>query len=100
MKVQNIVGSSKVSYKPKHFDSWIKFWESHAGCAIDRDTYYTCPGCGINHLGSQFDGCHVQKAFSMDGSWYIVPLCDSCNHKAGVLDVGDVELISVSQYNK
>ena len=42
-----------------------------------------------------WDGCHVQKAGSTDRSWYIVPLCDSCNQRENeVLDIGDLKMVS------
>ncbi len=99
MKIKNIKGSSKVSAKPKHFGSWLQFWEHFAGQTYTRNRFHRCPACGKLVLGSKFDGCHVQKANSTDQKWYIAPLCDACNHRTDEPDV-KVELISVADYNK
>lgn len=99
MKIKNIKGSSKVSAKPKHFDSWLQFWEHFAGKVITRNKRWIRPACGKSVLGSNFDGCHVQKADSTDQKWYIAPLCDSCNHRTDEPDV-NVLLVSVADNNK
>lgn len=99
MKIKNIKGSSKVSAKPKHFDSWLQFWEHFAGKVITRNERWICPACGKSVLGCNFDGCHVQKADSTDQKWYIAPLCDSCNHRTDEPDV-NVLLVPVADNNK
>ena len=99
MKIKNITGSSKVSAKPKLFDSWLQFWEHFAGKTITRDKKYKCPACGESVLGSKFDGCHVQKVDSTDPKWYIAPLCDACNQRKDEPDVS-VKLVSVADNNK
>ncbi len=99
MKIKNIKGSSKVSAKPKHFDSWLQFWEHFAGKVITRNERWICPACGKSVLGSNFDGCHVQKADFTDQKWYIAPLCDSCNHRTDEPDV-NVLLVPVADNNK
>ena len=99
MKIKNIKGSSKVSAKPKNFDSWLQFWEHFAGQTLTRNKYWICPACGESVLGSKFDGCHVQKVNSTDQKWYIVPLCDACNHRIDEPDV-NVTFVSVADNNK
>lgn len=99
MKIKNITGSSKVSAKPKRFDSWLQFWEHFAGQTLTRDEQWVCPACGKSVLGSNFDGCHVQKVDSTDQKWYIAPLCDACNHRTDEPDV-NVVLVSVADNNK
>ena len=99
MKIKNITGSSKVSAKPKHFDSWLQFWEHFTGFTLTRNKLWVCPACGKSFLGSSFDGCHVQKADSTDQKWYIAPLCDSCNHRTDEPNV-NVMLVSVADNNK
>lgn len=99
MNIKNITGSSKISEKPKHFGSWLQFWEHFAGKVITRNERWICPACGKSVLGSNFDGCHVQKADSTDQKWYIAPLCDSCNHRTDEPDV-NVLLVSVADNNK
>ena len=99
MIIENIHGSSKISEKPKHFSSWLKFWEYYEGITLKDNLYYICPGCGKQYTRNNFDGCHVQKAFSTDKKWYIVPLCDSCNHAEGTLDIGNIGMVSVADNN-
>lgn len=99
MIIKNVHGSSKVSAKPKHFTSWLRFWEHHQGQTLKEGILYTCPGCGKQFTRAHFDGCHVQKAYSQDQKWYIVPLCDSCNQAIGTLDIGNVSMISVADNN-
>ena len=95
MLIHNVKGSSKISAKPpKPYDSWLSYWEDMANCKLDANTYYKCPACGASTLRKDFDGCHVQKAYSTDKSWYIVPLCSSCNHRTDTFSV-DVALVPV-----
>ena len=57
---------------------------------------YVCPTCGRSFYPKDWDGCHVQKAESYDKSWYVVPLCKSCNQRIGeVLDIGDLKMVPV-----
>lgn len=99
MKIKNITGSSKVSAKPKHFNSWLQFWEHFAGKVIPRDESRICPACGKAVLGKNFDGCHVQKVNSTDQKWYIVPLCDACNQRKDQPDVDEI-FVPVADNNK
>lgn len=90
MKIKNIKGSSKVSPNPPHgYDSWLDYWEKNFGWSFDPTKYYKCPSCGRLFLRKKFDGCHVQKVDSTDQKWYIIPLCDSCNH---IKEEPDVEV--------
>lgn len=98
MKIKNITGSSKVSEKPKHFGSWLQFWEHFAGQTIDRNKNWICSACGKPVPRKNIDGCHVQKADSTDQKWYIVPLCDACNQREDEPDV-DETLVSVADNN-
>lgn len=98
MKIENVNGSSRVSGNPPSpYTSWLGYWESNAGFTLEFNTLYNCPACGNAYYKKDFDGCHVQKANSIiDRSWYIVPLCSSCNQSTSVLDVGSqVKLIPV-----
>ena len=53
----------------------------------------------IFFLRENLDGCHVQKANNpFDSKWYIVPLCDTCNHSNEKLDVGYAPLIPTPSY--
>ena len=97
MYIKNVTGSSKISYKPKNgAKSWLNFWEMNTNNYLQDDVLYICPGCGRNVYKSQLDGCHVQKNDFRDQSWYIVPLCDSCNHRADVIDIGNLTMVAVN----
>ena len=87
MYVNNINGSGRYS-APVGYSSWLDYWNQHASHKA-----YRCGATDCHHLGDLV-GAHVQKAYSTDQKWYIVPLCSSCNHLAGVFDV-DEEFIPV-----
>lgn len=79
MYVKNVVGSSRFP-KPDGYSSWLKYWETNTGhkailCSAD------------NCLGIDLVGAHVQKAYSDDEKWYIVPLCSSCNQRTDIFNV-------------
>lgn len=42
-----------------------------------------------------FDGCHVQKCGLVDRKWYVMPLCDSCNHRTDMFSVDEKLLLPV-----
>lgn len=86
MKVTNINGTSDNDCS---CGSWLKHWDKFNTKGSKRPSQ--CPACGA---WSVDDGAHVQKYGSTDQSWYIVPLCHSCNMKAKstVLDIGDCAL--------
>ena len=71
MKVKNLNGTSK--NKCEICKSWITHWENLSGEKSDK---CCCKGCTNNAVY----GGHVQKDTS-DNSWYIIPLCESCNKK-------------------
>lgn len=87
MLVKNVNGSGRYS-APEGYSSWLDYWNRHASHYAYR--------CGASDCHSHGDlvGAHVQKAYSSDSRWYIVPLCSSCNHRTGIFDV-DEELIPV-----
>ena len=95
MLVENVTGSSKVSKKaPYPYTSWLNYWEVNANFVLNPIKLYNCPACGKPFYRKDFDGCHVQKANNiLDRKWYIVPLCSSCNHIEGTLDIGNVAMI-------
>ena len=96
MKIKNVKGSSKVSPNPPSgYDSWLDYWEQNYGWYFDHSKTYKCPACGKSFYRKNFDGCHVQKAYSTDQKWYIMPLCDSCNHRKDTPDVDESLLIDV-----
>lgn len=97
MYIKNVVGSSKVSYKPKNgASSWLEYWSMGANQVLSDAMLYICPGCGKTVNKSQLDGCHVQKNDFRDQSWYIVPLCNSCNQRTDMIDIGNLTMVPVN----
>lgn len=96
MKVKNVNGSSSVSPKaPSPFKSWIEYWQKHSEITLERYSRYKCPACKNHTYGKDFHGSHVTKYPGfIDKSWYILPLCQSCNNKRDeVFDIGDIDLL-------
>jgi hypothetical protein len=89
MTVKNVNGSSRFS-SPAGYNSWLDYWEDKSGMTAWRCSATDCMSYGrINLVGA-----HVQKAYSTDQRWYIVPLCKSCNTRNDVFEV-DAELVPV-----
>ena len=92
MKVKNLNGTSK--YKPikKGYSSWKEFWEDKKG---KKFNYCSCIDC----KSPAEVGGHVQKAYSTDQKWYIIPLCKSCNKrkKEDIFEVRAIDLEEVNQ---
>lgn len=79
MKVKNVIGSSRFP-APSGYDSWLDYWEKQS---LQKVTY-----CGVvSCLGKDLVGAHVQKAEGSDKSWYITPLCRSCNQRTDTFEV-------------
>ena len=96
MKIRNVKGSSKISPKaPSGYTSWRNYWESIFGQTLEAGKKYQCPACKEWYTRDHFDGCHVQKVGSTDKKWYIIPLCDSCNHTKDEPDADADLLIDV-----
>lgn len=94
--IHNVKGSSKISQKPPFpYTSWLDYWEHNGGSKIQENVTYKCPGCGKLITRKSFDGCHVQKLGLVDLKWYIVPLCDSCNHRTDMFSVNENLLVPV-----
>jgi len=94
MRIKNVNGSSKVAARPpKPYNSWLEYWGHRTGIQLDPARFYRCPSCDRSFKRDVFDGCHVQKADGNDLRWYIVPLCSSCNHREGILDIGETPLV-------
>lgn len=79
MFVKNVNGSGRFP-APKGYASWLDYWKSQTRinptcCSTD------------NCLGRNLVGAHVQKAYSNDQRWYIVPLCASCNNRKDTFNV-------------
>ena len=67
MRVKNVSGSSRFP-APRGYNSWLEYWEKQSG----------------RH---DLVGAHVQKVNSADQSWYITPICKSCNSRTDEFDV-------------
>ena len=79
MYVKNINGSGRHS-APQGYSSWLEYWEEKSGL---KATY-----CGAkNCYGTDLVGAHVQKAYSTDNKWYIVPLCRRCNQRTDTFEI-------------
>lgn len=74
MYVKNVNGSGRYS-SPPGYTSWLDYWKKQTG---QNPIYCSEKSC----LNTNLVGAHVQKAYGTDNSWYIVPLCNSCNQKS------------------
>ena len=77
-KVKNVVGSSRFG-APTGYSSWLDYWERKT-----KTKKTICGASGCNK--SDLVGAHVQKVNSIDKSWYITPLCKSCNQRTDEFD--------------
>ena len=94
--IHNVKGSSKISEDPPFpYSSWLKYWEAQADFEIKEGKSYICPGCGKIITRKNFDGCHVQKVSLVDQKWYVMPLCDSCNHRTDMFSIEGNLLVPV-----
>lgn len=73
-KVKNVNGSSRF-VSPAGYNTWLDYWEAKSGKTASRCSATDCHKIGRWNLV----GAHVKKATGFDNSWYIVPLCRSCN---------------------
>ena len=74
MLVTNVNGSGRFK-PPKGYTSWLQYWERQTG---KKAFFCSALYCKNSNLA----GAHVQKAYSTDKKWYIIPLCISCNGKS------------------
>lgn len=72
--VKNLHGTS--GRLPQNGNSWLEYWERATGLRASRCHYVGCSTAGRHNLV----GAHVKLVGSTDNSWYIVPLCQGCNH--------------------
>lgn len=99
VKVKNIHGTSKERYAesyPKEYNSWIDYWKNKCD--------YSCPSfCTNNECTNDVKvGAHVIKEkCENDRRWYIVPLCNKCNHpnNEDFFEVDEDYLVPVSEEN-
>lgn len=74
MIVKSLNGTGYNYPKPKcGCSDWIDHWENNMNSATK------CYACGKKN--TKLVGGHVKKCNSNDNSFYIIPLCSSCNDK-------------------
>ena len=72
--VKNLNGTS--GRYPQNCGTWLEYWERETGKRA-----YFCHRQGCMEFGhDNLVGAHVKKVGVNDDSWYIVPLCNRCNH--------------------
>ncbi|MDC0933490.1 hypothetical protein OAR97_06530 [Arcobacteraceae bacterium] len=88
MKVRNLNGTSSNRCK---CNSWLEHWENFSNQTVKQCVVNGC-------INIPTVGGHIQKTGLADQSWYIIPICKSCNGKYGEeLEVTDkVNLISAN----
>ena len=84
--VKNLKGTS--DNLPNGYSSWRDFWESKKGYWPSKCAAYGC-------YGKPEVGAHVIKVYGNDKSWYIVPLCYSCNNSDNTFYVDESMLVPV-----
>ena len=91
IKVKNLNGTSD-NAPPAGYSSWKQWWEEKKG-----RKFGTC-SCGDCNSSAEV-GAHVQKAYSTDLKWYIVPLRTGCNvgKKNVIFEVRENDLEPVNQ---
>ena len=50
---------------------------------LEKIHFCSASGC----IKTDLVGAHVQKAYSIDQKWCIVPLCSSCNQRTDTFEV-------------
>lgn len=75
-KVKSLVNVKNIHHGTDEGSKYIRQWEEYKGrkakgCANIR--------CANHNAYEALEGAHVKKVGSDDGSWYITPLCHSCN---------------------
>lgn len=88
MLVKNVNGSSRFT-RPNGYNSWLEYWESQIGLKAHECFAKDC------YLRENLVGAHVQKVFSDDKAWYIIPLCSSCNQRIDYFEVPESWLVPV-----
>lgn len=73
VKVKNLHNTG--DRKPVGYNSWLEYWEAKSGEKATECNSVTCSA------KTDLVGAHVIKAGSLDGKWYIIPLCKACNKR-------------------
>lgn len=85
IEVKNLKGTSD-NYPPG-FSSWKDFWEQQTGRKFTKCSCTICTEKAI--LGG-----HVIRTTG-SRNWYIVPLCQRCNHREDSFSVSQADLVPV-----
>jgi hypothetical protein len=88
MRVKNLNGTSKNKCK---CGSWLAHWQRYS-----QQTANHCVVIGCT--GKDLVGGHVQKDSPYDSSWFIIPICNTCNLQQGqtLTVVDEVNLVSAN----
>lgn len=70
--------------------NWYAHWRKFSGYGKIFCSESSC-------IENNIVGAHVQKVNSINGKWYIVPLCPTHNRINGSLDIGSTTLISADK---
>lgn len=80
MQVRNLNGTAAATCR---CGSWLSHWQLYSGQPLGLCAAVECGN--VPTVGG-----HVQKYALLDMSWYVVPLCSTCNARRGQrLDVSD-----------
>ena len=80
MKLKNINGTSDNLCS---CGSWLNHWQKFSGQSLPA----YCPEKDC--IETNLVGAHVQKAFSVEDKWYIIPLCKTHNKSSQTIEVLD-----------
>jgi hypothetical protein len=97
MIVKNVKGSSRFSKPSTVHHSWLEYWEDNKQ-SLNDDIRYKCPVCDEYITKDHFVGAHVQKVNDIDKTWYIIPLCNSCNNKKEHFNIPQKFLLPVPSH--
>jgi hypothetical protein len=78
--ITNINGTADTTCK---CGSWLKHWLNFSKQSLPR--YCPVDGC----YQSDMVGAHVQRSYSLERKWFIIPLCTYHNASKIDLDVSD-----------
>ena len=94
MKVESSTRTARWEKPSCKCKTWIEHWAKNTSEKYPS----VCPGCGkeVSNV-SDWDGAHVRRVDSSDKTYYITPLCSSCNSKSELeFDVESEYLVKAS----
>lgn len=78
-KVKNLSGTG--GRIPNSYSSWLAYWKAKTKRKATKCNHIDC------NEKNNLVGAHVKQVGAGDDSWYIVPLCQSCNKRTDVFYV-------------